>query len=567
MIKTVTILKNLVKNTEYAGKVLPFLKPEYFETQPEQRLFKVIKAYIDKYDVTPKINSIMIELEGDRSIPVGVYDKIIEIVSFIEEDEEREDLPWLMDMTEGFCKDRALYMALNKAIEISDKSSQGSKDISLGEIPELLTEALSVSFDTNIGHDYIGSTLERFSVYKKGLNKIPFDITLMNELTAGGVTRKTFNMITAGCVHPDTLVRIRVKSREMIVKISEIKHLLDEYDVFIDSPDGFVPVVEFVDKGEWDEYILTDSDGNEVRVNQDHLFETPNGWLAAKNMTDDSHTVLKPDGEFHTTTVQKTGNRIPIVDLVINHPNHRYFANGFSSHNTNVGKSLILCHLATHYLQLGLNVVYFTGEMSEEKIAERVDANLLNVPINALSDMGESEYLQKTRKRFEPFTGRLIIKEYPTSTASARHIEHFLKELRLKKKFTPDVIIVDYLNIFVSSRVSLGGTKGGSYEYMKLISEELRALAVKYNSVLWTATQLNREGYRSNDPGIDDTGESFGINFTADVVILAFVDALLLAEGKMMLKLDKTRNSKKTGIRLKGVVGVDYDFMRLFDLV
>lgn len=566
MIKAVTILKNLVRNSEYSGKVLPFLKREYFESQAEQRLFDVIKSYIDKYSITPKINSIMIELEGDRSIPVGVYDKIIEIVGFIEEDEEREDLPWLMDMTEGFCKDRALYLALTKAIDISDKSAQGSKNISLGEIPELLTEALSVSFDTHIGHDYTASAIERYSAYKNGLNKIPFDISLMNELTNGGVTRKTFNMVTAGCVHPDTLVRVRRNMEdEMVVKISEIEQLLDKYEVFIDSPDGFVPVTEFVDKGEWDEYILKDLNGNDVRVNQDHFFETSTGWVAAKNMTDGVNRVLKPDGEFHDVTVQKTGNRIPIVDLVINHPNHRYFANGFSSHNTNVGKSLILCHLASHYLQLGMNVIYFTGEMSEDKIGERIDANLLNVPINSLRDLSESDFLWKTRKRFEPLTSKLIIKEYPTSTVSSNHLEHFIKELRLKKKFKPDVIIVDYLNIFVSSRVSLGGTKGGSYEYLKLISEELRALAVRHNAVLWTASQLNRDGYRSNDPGIDDTGESFGINFAADVVFLAYVDALLLSEGKMMIKLDKTRNSKKTG-RLKGMVGVDYDYMRIFDL-
>jgi len=282
---------------------------------------------------------------------------------------------------------------------------------------------------------------------------------------------------------------------EKVVNISEIEKLLnDGYSVEVESPDGFVPVSSFVDKGAWPEYALTTTSGKIVRCNSEHLFETPFGWKKSASMVGIPETkVLTSDG-WEDCSVVKTKNLIPIVDIQVEHENHRYYTNGVSSHNTGVGKSLFMCHCSAAALSQGKNVLYITMEMAEERIAERIDANLLNVDLSELQTLTREDYLRKFGVLKDKTQGKLIIKEYPTASAHAGHFRSLLNELKLKKNFTPDIIFIDYLNICCSSRIKMGASIN-SYAYIKSIAEELRGLAVEFGVPVVSATQTTRSGF------------------------------------------------------------------------
>jgi hypothetical protein len=295
--------------------------------------------------------------------------------------------------------------------------------------------------------------------------------------------------------------------------IAEIKTLLENgYEVEIDSPDGFVPVSSFVNKGVWEKYTLTLEDGREVSVNENHLFETDKGWKLAKDIRHEQqivgHTPIKYlcDDGWQSGTIIKSDYQIPIVDIQVEHENHRYYTNGISSHNTGVGKSLFMCHVAASCLSQGHNVLYITLEMAEEKIAERIDANLLNVDMVELQNMTREEYERKFDYLKTKLNGKLIIKEYPTASASSLHFRALLQELHLKKNFKPDIIFIDYLNICASSRIKPGANVN-SYSYVKAIAEELRGLAVEFAIPVVSATQTTRSGFTNTDPGLEDTSE------------------------------------------------------------
>lgn len=279
--------------------------------------------------------------------------------------------------------------------------------------------------------------------------------------------------------------------------IAEIEQLLDDgFDVEIDSPDGWVEVEFFIDKGEWDEYVLRTENGYEVACNENHLFKTVNGWMTAKEIYDFQEiyaynlSVNTLNG-LSRAVVYYTGKKIPIVDIHVKHENHRYYTNNVESHNTGVGKTLAMCHFAASYMAAGKNVLYITMEMAEEKIAERIDANLLNTPLDELYMLPKETYDKRIAKLKEKTPGRLIVKEYPTSTAGAANFRHLLNELKIKKNFIPDVVFIDYLNICASSRMKQGANVN-SYTYIKAIAEELRGLAVEFNVPIISATQTTR---------------------------------------------------------------------------
>lgn len=298
--------------------------------------------------------------------------------------------------------------------------------------------------------------------------------------------------------------------KEEICDISKINDLLQEYEVEVDSPDGYVPVSLFVDKGNWNEYILTLEDDRKVQVNENHLFETTKGWKFAKDLVDDNIDFITDKG-VQKGKVIETGNMIPIVDIQIEHENHRYYANGVSSHNTNVGKTLAMCHLAASYMSQGYNVLYITLEISEEEIAKRIDANLLNINLDDILKLSKADFTKRFSKITNKAHGKLIIKEYPTASASALHFRALLNDLQLKKNFKPHVIIVDYINICMSSRMKQG-TNVNSYTFIKAIAEELRGLGVEFEVPIWTATQTTRGGYSSSDPDLTDTSECIFVN-------------------------------------------------------
>jgi hypothetical protein len=354
---------------------------------------------------------------------------------------------------------------------------------------------------------------------------------------------------------------------EKETSIAEIKTLLDNgYEVEVDSPDGYVPVNFFINKGMYEEYELHLYDTTtKVKCNESHLFETNQGWISAKSLeySNSYWEFITKDG-LRIGKVIKTNNQIPIVDINVNHPNHRYYTNGISSHNTGVGKSLFMCHVAASALLQGKNVLYITLEMAEEKIAERIDANLLNVPIQQLMELPRNMFENKVTNLIKKTQGTLIIKEYPTASAHAGHFKSLLNELALKKSFRPDIIFIDYLNICASSRYK-GNSNINSYTFVKAIAEELRGLAVEFNVPIVSATQTTRSGFGSSDLELTDTSESFGLPATADLMFALISTEDLEQLGQIMVKQLKNRYNDPT-LYKRFVIGIDRSKMRLYDV-
>ena len=490
-----TILKNLIHNEEYARKVLPFVFPEYFTDRIDKIIFETVNRFITKYNNLPTIEALTIDVGNNSELKEEEFQSTVERISSLsKEKDEKPDNAWLLESTEKFCQDKAIYNAVVESIGILDetKTTPKRKDA----IPTILSDALSVSFDPHIGHDYICDVDDRYDYYHKVETKIPFDLEYFNKITKNGLPLKTLNIALAGCVHPDTKITVRIKHNSSLkeINISEVEQLLkDGHEVEVDSPDGFVPVTAFVDKGIYEEYLLKMEDDTIIRSNENHLYETPTGWEYAKDLVNKQSIFLTRNGhQFGHVT--KTDNKIPIVDITVNHPKHRYYTESVSSHNTGVGKSLFMCHMAASCLSQNYNVLYITLEMAEEKIAERIDANLLGIPLDDLSQVPKDIYDRKFKKLRENIKGRLIIKEYPTATAGTSHFRHLFNELHLKKSFKPNIVLIDYLNICISSRIK-PGAQVNSYTYIKSIAEELRGLAVEYNIPIVSATQTTRAAF------------------------------------------------------------------------
>ena len=419
-----TILRNLLVNDKFMRKVLPFIKNEYFEGVYRQ-LFKEVGKFVSKYNRLPTQESFKIELD-DSEFSDEHYRHAVEILHEIFKTEDI-DYDWLLDKTEKWCQDRALHNAVMESISIIDGKHQS---LTKNALPEILSDALAVNFDANIGHDYIENFSERFEFYHKDEERIAFDLDYFNKITKGGLPNKTLNIALAG---------------------------------------------------------------------------------------------------------------------------------------TGVGKSLFMCHVAAAALTEGKNVLYITMEMAEERIAERIDANLLNIPIDQLEKLSKDMFSQKVSQLAKQTNGRLIIKEYPTGQAHSGHFRALLNELKLKKKFEPDIIFIDYLNICASSRMKGMGGAINSYTYVKAIAEELRGLAVEFDVPLISATQTTRSGYSNSDVGLEDTSESFGLPATADLMFALVSTEELEQQGQIMVKQLKNRYNDPT-YKKRFVLGIDRSKMRLFDV-
>jgi archaellum biogenesis ATPase FlaH len=420
-----TILRNLLTNDSYMRKVAPFLSPEYFEGV-YKGLFKEFTSYIAKFNSLPTKEAFKIEVDSADRLTDDQYRVAMEILPDIFQYAE-EDLSWLVDRTEKWCQDRAVFNAVMESITIIDGNHQS---LSRNAIPDVLSKALSVTFDTNIGHDYLESVDARYDFYTQTEERIPFDLDYFNRITKGGLPNKTLNIALAG---------------------------------------------------------------------------------------------------------------------------------------TGVGKSLFMCHCAGASLSQGKNVLYITMEMAEERIAERIDANLLNVPIDQLEHLSKDMFSNRVKSLADKTNGKLIIKEYPTGQAHANHFRALLNELKLKKKFTPDLIFIDYLNICASARMKGMGGAINSYTYIKSIAEELRGLAVEFDVPIVSATQTTRSGYSNDDLGLEDTSESFGLPATADLMFALISNDELSSNGQILVKQLKNRyNDPSSNQRF--VVGIDRSKMRLFDV-
>ena len=423
MMKTETlILKHLIDDEGYARRTLPYLKSEYFSEKSDKLVYESIDKFINKYNNLPTREALTLEIDSESNISDEDFEACKSTISNLIVDEE-ENKDWLVETTEKFCQEKALYNAIMNSIAIIDGNDEK------GKIPELLTDALAVTFDPNIGHDFIDDYDERFDFYHKEEERIPFDLDYMNRITKHGLPKKTLNIILAG---------------------------------------------------------------------------------------------------------------------------------------TGVGKSLVMCHMSAANLMDGKNVLYITLEMAEERIAERIDANLLNVPLDDLIDLSKDMYTKKIENVKKKTTGRLIIKEYPTAVAGTGHFRHLINELKLKRSFTPDIVYVDYLNICSSSRMKMGAAVN-SYTYIKAIAEELRGLAVEKDMPIVSATQTTRSGFSNSDPGLEDTSESFGLPATADFMFALITTEELEQSNQIMVKQLKNRYNDPTQYK-RFVLGMDRTKMRLYDV-
>ena len=419
-----TALKNLIHNEEYTRKVLPFLKPEYFEDHSERVIFSEIQKFVSQYNKQPTKETLQIDIGKRKDLNEKQYQSIVDLISTL--NKEDIDIDWLVNTTEKFCKDRAVHNAVMEGIHILDGKNQKQ---TAEAIPEIMRDALAVSFDKNVGHDYLSDIEKRFDYYHKKENRIPFDLDFFNKVTKGGLPNKTLNVALAG---------------------------------------------------------------------------------------------------------------------------------------TGVGKTLFMCHQAAAALADNKNVLYITMEMAEERIAERIDANLLNVSMEDLHMLNRKMFNDKIVQLQGKTTGTVIIKEYPTASAGANHYRALVNELALKKSFKPDIIFIDYINICASSRFKAGANVN-SYTYIKAIAEELRGLAVELNVPIVTATQTTRTGFVSTDVGLEDTSESFGLPATADFMFALISSEELEKAGQMLVKQLKNRYNDPTMNR-KFIIGVDRSRMKLFDI-
>ena len=421
-----TILSNLISSSDYTRKVIPYLKEEYFQDTTERVVFKTISSYVDRYKSPPEDKEI-IKLDLQKAtLNEEQYKVAQEYVDNLSSDISIEQFEWLVDETEKWCKNKAIYNAILDGIHIIDGKS---KDQTPDAIPEILTDALSVSFDTHIGHDYMEQYDERYDYYHEVEEKIPFDLDFFNKITKGGLPNKTLNVCLAG---------------------------------------------------------------------------------------------------------------------------------------TGVGKSLFMCHVAASTLLQGKNVLYITLEMAEKKIAERIDANLMNISLTDLHDLPRRMFESRIQKIQKKTQGKLIIKEYPTASAHCGHFRALHNELMLKKSFKPHIIFVDYLNICASQRFKYGSNVN-SYTYIKGIAEEMRGLAVELNVPFVSATQTTRQGFTSTDIGLEDTSESFGLPATADLMFALISTEELEGLNQMLVKQLKNRYNDPT-VNKRFIIGVERAKMKLYDV-
>lgn len=563
------ILNQLIHNPDYGRAVVPHLDPKFFHNQGTRILFEQIAEHSAKFNKLPTFAALQIMAEK-LNINDEQYQEVEEALN-----EQKADRPvdtgWLVKETETYCKDRAVENALRESIEILDDDKTEN-----GKINDLLTKALSISFDSHIGHDYFEDASDRFDRLTQAVAKVPFSQETLNRVTKGGVEEKTFNLLIAGCVHPNTKVDVRYSyegiERVRKVKAGEVKQLMEEGKVEILSNDGFVRISEFIEKGTYEEYVISTSSQKILRCNADHLVKSPSlGWITAEELmrlTDITATgtpevyIETRDGN-ELASARLSGNMIPIVDFALVGEKKEYLAEGITSHNTNVGKSLILCNFAADYVLQGKNVLYITLEMAEEKIAQRIDANLIDIDLDEYEKVPKDWFLKQVSRVKQKAGGRIKIKEYPNGQAHAGHIRHLMKELELKEGFKADVLIVDYLNICSSSRYKAGSQP--RHLIVGAIGQEIRALAQEFGIPAWSATQLNREGFGSSDAGITETSEAFQVNFDADLVWVVSEPEDLVELGQYQFKQEKSRYADKNSPR-RFYMGVTKGRMKIFDL-
>lgn len=553
------ILRGLTTDEDYTRAVTPYLKKEYFANKSDQALYLIADSYFRKYHKCASKEVLLIEVEKLNYLNESLYADTIKVVNKLESEPINSDRDWLVSNTEEFVKDRALHLAFQKSLEIYKGSDQ---KLTKTAIPEIMSEALAVSFDTKLGHDYIDDFESQLEYYHSDVIRIPTGTDILDDITNGGIPRKTLSLLIAGCVDENTQVKIRFDNQYYrTIQIRDIAELLDLHKVEISSPDGWVTVDSFVEKGIHRGYKCTNlNTGDFVIVNGEHLFETTDGWEYTKDLS--YCYILTETNEYTPCYIESLDSEFRIVDIQVDHPNRRYYANGFSSHNTHVGKSLTMCALAGDMYSLGYNILYITLEESEQKIRQRIDANLLDMTMDDLIKVDKTVFRKRIKAVHARTQGKLKVKEYPTASASASTFRNLLKEYEIKEGFKPDVVFVDYLNICLSDRMR---SSDNSNTYMKAITEELRGLAVEFDLSLISSMQINRTGVKNSDPGMDDVADSFASVFVGDFVCVLTAPDELREKNMMMWKQEKNRY-KNLNYKKRFITGSDPNKMRIYDV-
>lgn len=557
------ILSRLIFDETYARAILPFLEREYFSSKPTQNVFDLIKAFETKYDRMPTTSALIVDAET-AGYDEDDYTDVIETIGGLEND-IATDRQWLINKTEEYCKERALQNAIEQSILLLNDDKQPR-----GKIQELVENALQVDFTTNLGHDYLENAEERYEVLHDKTPRVPFDLDTFNRATKGGLKPKTLNLILAGCINPKTNVRVKYTYKGVPrVKEMEAKRAMElhkeGFPTYLDSPNGYVRVIEWVEKGTFEEYVIGTESGFVLSCNKDHLLLTPSGWERVETLEklNAQGQYVKTRHGFERANIIKTDMMVPIIDPVVEHEDHSYFADGIVSHNTNVGKTLIMCHLAAASLLAGKNVLYVTLEISEEEIGARIDANLLDVSLEQQESMPKKWFLKRVNQIKEKCGGKIFVKEYPNGSAHVGHIRHLLKELRLKYGFKPDIIFVDYLTIMASQRYRHGSVPG--HRYMQAIAQELRALGQTEKVPVVSAGQLNREGFGDSDADMTQVAGSWDLTGDCDWLIVVSQPEDMVESEQYLVRQDKSRYANKNHMR-KFCIGVDMSKQKLYDL-
>jgi replicative DNA helicase len=567
------ILSRLIYDETYARAILPFLERDYFSSDSTQNVFELIKAFETKYDRMPTSSALIVDAET-KGYDEKAYDDVIATINNLEKDIVT-DRQWLIDKTEEYCKQRALQNAIEQSILILNDENQPR-----GKIQDLVESALQVDFTTKLGHEYFNNAEQRYDYLHDKTPRIPFDLETFNRATKGGLKPKTLNLILAGCINPKSIIRVKYtykgvpRVKEMTAGRARELHG-EGIDLFVDSPNGYVRIQEWVDKGTYQQYLVGSESGYVLSCNKDHLVMTPSGWerveLLEKLNAEGQHVLTRRG--FERANIMKTDVMVPIIDLVVDHESHSYYADGIVSHNTNVGKTLMMCHMTAASVLAGKNVLYITLEISEEEIGARIDANLLDISLEQQESMPKDWFLKRVKQIKEKCGGSFFVKEYPSGSAHVGHIRHLIKELRLKHGFIPDIIFVDYLTIMASQRVKLSNT--ARHSYFQAIAQELRALGQtegprdangKVVGVpVVSAGQLNREGFGDSDADMTQVAGSWDLTGDCDWLIVVSQPEDMIELGQYLVKQDKSRYADKNKMR-KFCIGVDMSKQKLYDL-
>lgn len=557
------ILSRLIHDETYARAILPFLEDEYFASRASKNVFSLIKQFETKYDRMPTISALVVDAES-KGFDEAAYGEAVDLINTLEKDIVT-DRQWLIDKTEEYCKERALQYAIEQSIVLIQDDKQPR-----AQIQDLVEKALSVDFSTALGHDFFDDAEQRYDHLHDKTPRIPFDLETFNRATKGGLKPKTLNIIMAGCINPKTIVRIKYTykgvSRVKEMEASKARELcIEGLPTWIDSPKGYVRITEWVEKGMYEEYLVGTESMLTLSCNKDHLLMTPSGWQSVGSIErlNSQGQFIKTRYGFEQANIIKTDMMIPIIDPIVEHEDHAYYADGIVSHNTNVGKTLMMCHFASASVLAGKNVLYITFEMAQEEIAARIDANLLDISLDQQDAMPKEWFLRRVNEIKSKCGGKIIVQEYPNGSAHVGHIRHLLKELRLKRGFKPDIIFVDYLMIMASQRYKHGQI--AKHGYYQSVAQELRALGQTENIPVFSAMQTNREGFADSDADMTQIAGSWDLTGDCDWFIVVIQPEEMVELGQYVIKQEKSRYANKDLMR-KFVIGVDKGKQKLYDL-